>query len=208
MRIFLDVSSIIHIFWHAKTSNSVNSCFFSPCDIIRASSDTSSSTDWQSVASGRSWRVTIVDSFSGAFAGFCYLASRRFHRFSRGIPLKTSSRREQETSSRHWIPGQYERPPHQPQLNSTVSQLCSLRTRGAPSAAGVKSLCIIGSLVSRRLLSRRRFVKEALSESTLSLESERASETERERERERERDSARKEISEEISDWGYRQYRE
>lgn len=81
----------------------------------------------------------------------CYLhisVSRRFHRFSRNIPFKTLSRYEQETSSRHWIPGQYERPPHQPQLNSTVSQLCSLRTRGAPSATGVKSLHIIGRVHS------------------------------------------------------------
>lgn len=30
---------------------------------------------------------------------------------------------ERETSSRHWIPGQYARPPHQPQLNFTVSHL-------------------------------------------------------------------------------------
>lgn len=81
----------------------------------------------------------------------CYLhisVSRRFHRFSRNIPFKTLSRYEQETSSRHWIPGQYARPPHQPQLNSTVSQLCSLRTRGAPSATGVKSLHIIGRVHS------------------------------------------------------------
>lgn len=69
---------------------------------------------------------------------------RRVHRFFWRFLSKTTSCYKQETSSRHWIPGQYGRPPHQPQLNSTVSHLCSLRTRGAPSVAGVKSLCIIG----------------------------------------------------------------
>lgn len=69
---------------------------------------------------------------------------RRIHRFFWRFLSKTTSCYKQETSSRHWIPGQYGRPPHQPQLNSTVSHLCSLRTRGAPSVAGVKSLCIIG----------------------------------------------------------------
>lgn len=93
----------------------------------------------------------IIDDFTCQNICLRYLSnavSRRFHRFFRNIPFKTSSCYEQETSSRHWIPGQYERPPHQPQLNSTVSQLCSLRTRGVPSATGVKSLHIIGGVHS------------------------------------------------------------
>lgn len=111
-------------------------------------------TNYYYVWETRSGHVMIDDdSFVGAITlhrhYLRYLGvGRRFHRFSCSIPFKTSSRCEQETSSRHWIPGQYERPPHQPQLNSTVSQLCSLRTRGAPSSTGVKSLCIIGRVHS------------------------------------------------------------
>lgn len=83
---------------------------------------------------------------------------RRVYRFFWRILSKTTSCYKQETSSRHWIPGQYERPPHQPQLNSTVSHLYSLRTRDAPS---VKSLCIIGraEFASRRLFCRLGIIK-------------------------------------------------